>query len=126
MFVRGIRGAITVQHNDEAEILAATAQLLEEIVRANRVQPEAIASVFVTMTTDLDAAFPARAIRQMAGWEFVPLMCSTEIPVQGSLPRCIRLMVQVNTDMQQHEMKHVYLNEAKILRPDLSNSTSRS
>lgn len=122
MFVRGIRGAITVQHNKEEEILDATAQLLDEIVRANRVLPESIASVFVTMTTDLDAAFPARAIRQMSGWEFVPLMCSTEIPVRGSLPRCIRLMVQVNTDQQQHEMKHIYLNEAKILRPDLSDS----
>jgi chorismate mutase len=121
--VRGIRGATTVRRNDEAEILEATAELLHQIIQANQLQPESIASVFITMTTDLDAAFPARAVRQLAGWEYVPLMCSTEIPVKGSLPRCIRLMIQVNTDKAQHEMVHVYLNEAKSLRPDLSRSS---
>ncbi|MGV2805924.1 chorismate mutase, partial [Clostridium perfringens] len=73
---------------------------------------------------DLDATFPAKAIRQLEGWDLVPLMCSVEIPVQGSLPRCIRFMVQVNTDKSQSEIKHVYLNEAKRLRPDLSGSNA--
>lgn len=122
--VRGIRGATTVKRNDEAEILEATAELLHQMIQANQLRPESIASVFITMTTDLDAAFPARAVRQLAGWEYVPLMCSTEIPVKGSLPRCIRLMIQVNTDKAQHEMVHVYLNEAKSLRPDLSRSSN--
>lgn len=76
------------------------------------------------MTQDLDATFPAKAIRQLEGWDLVPLMCSVEIPVQGSLPRCIRFMVQVNTDKSQSEIKHVYLNEAKRLRPDLSGSNA--
>lgn len=74
------------------------------------------------MTADLDATFPARAIREIEGWEMVPLMCSVEIPVKGSLPNCIRLMVQVNTDKSQRDIRHVYLNEAQRLRPDLSQS----
>lgn len=120
MMNRGIRGATTVTKNDEQEILNETVLLLEEIVNRNDVKPEDICSVWITMTHDLDATFPARAIRELKGWDLVPLMCSVEIPVQGSLPRCIRLMVQVNTEKSQKEIKHVYLNEAQLLRPDLS------
>lgn len=119
MVVRGIRGAITVEHNEETEILDATIQLLNEIVLHNDVLPGDIASVFVTVTADLDAAFPARAIRQMQGWELVPLMCSLEISVPNGLPRCIRLMVLINTNKDQADIQHIYLNEAKKLRPDL-------
>jgi chorismate mutase len=124
MGVRGIRGAITVQNNEENEILAATAEMLNEIVVHNKVQPEDIASVFITVTDDLDAAFPAKAIRQMQGWELVPLMCSMEISVPNGLPKCIRLMVHVNTNKSQAEIHHIYLNEAKKLRPDLAQSKS--
>ncbi|USB34772.1 chorismate mutase [Paenibacillus sp. YPG26] len=120
MYNRGIRGATTVNRNDENEILHETVVLLKEIVSQNEITPEDICSVWITMTQDLDATFPARAIRQMNGWDLVPLMCSTEIPVKGSLPLCIRLMIQVNTNKSQREMKHVYLNEAKALRPDLT------
>lgn len=119
MSVRGIRGAITVELNEEKEILDATIELLNGIVEVNRFAPEDIASVFVTVTQDLDATFPARAIRQMAGWELVPLMCSLEVPVKGSLEKCIRLMVLVNTDVTQKDVRHVYLNRAQALRPDL-------
>lgn len=120
MFVRGIRGASTVLKNDESEILQVTSELLNEIVVGNKVNPEDICSVFITVTHDLDATFPARAIRSMSGWELVPLMCSTEIPVQNSLPLCIRLMVLINTEKTQGEIVHIYMNEAKKLRPDLS------
>ncbi|MCL6602379.1 MAG: chorismate mutase [Paenibacillus sp.] len=122
MVNRGIRGATTVTRNEETEILQETVVLLREIVDRNDVIAEDICSVWITMTADLDATFPARAIREMAGWEMVPLMCSTEIPVKGSLPQCIRLMVQVNTNKSQREIQHVYLNEAQKLRPDLSQS----
>jgi chorismate mutase len=121
MWVRGIRGATTVQHNEEKEILLATSELLNQIVVDNQVIPEDICSVFVTTTQDLTATFPARAIRQMQGWELVPLMCSLEIPVQPSLPLCIRLMVHVNTSKAQKQINHIYLNEAKVLRPDIVN-----
>jgi chorismate mutase len=119
MSVRGIRGAITVEVNEENPILDATIELLVGIVEVNHFAPEDIASVFVTVTHDLDATFPARAIRQMAGWELVPLMCSLEVPVKGSMEKCIRLMVLVNTDALQKEIRHVYLNRAQALRPDL-------
>ncbi|MGG3282416.1 chorismate mutase [Paenibacillus solani] len=124
MMNRGIRGATTVTRNDEQEIVQETLKLLEEMVRRNELEPEYISNIWITMTQDLDATFPAKAIRQLDGWDLVPLMCSVEIPVQGSLPRCIRFMVQVNTDKSQSEIKHVYLNEAKRLRPDLSGSKS--
>lgn len=124
MVNRGIRGATTVTKNEEAEILRETVVLLREIVERNDVIAENISNVWITMTNDLDATFPARAIREIEGWEMVPLMCSTEIPVKGSLPKCIRLMVQINTDKSQREIRHVYLNEAQKLRPDLSESKS--
>lgn len=120
MNTRGIRGAITVKANEENLILDATVAMLNEIVSQNQVAPENIACVWVTVTQDLDATFPARAIRQMPGWELVPLMCSLEIPVKGSLERCVRLMVLVNTDVSQAEIRHVYMEGAKALRPDLS------
>lgn len=120
MYARGIRGATTVTRNDAEEILHATTKLLQEIVAQNTVQPEQIANIWITMTEDLNATFPARAIRAMEGWDLVPLMCAIEIPVKGSLPLCIRLMVTINTDKEQHEIRHVYLNEAIALRPDLT------
>lgn len=124
MIVRGIRGATTVERNEEQEILDESIRLLNAIVEENGIVPEDIASVFVTVTQDLDATFPARAIRQMAGWELVPLMCSVEIPVKNSLPLCIRLMVLINTEKKQDEIVHVYFNEAKRLRPDLAGAES--
>jgi chorismate mutase len=123
MFVRGIRGATTVENNEENEILSATSELLNEIIAENGIIPEEIASVFVTVTTDINATFPAKAIRQMAGWELVPLMCALEMPVKGSLPLCVRLMVMVNTEKKQNEIVHVYQKEAMRLRPDLSKLT---
>ncbi len=126
MKVRGIRGATTVEHNEAEEILASTVELLNQIIVENDIEPEDICSVFVTTTQDLDATFPARAIRQMQGWELVPLMCSLEIAVKNSLEKCIRLMVLVNTHKDQNEIHHVYLNHASILRPDLKEKMNHS
>lgn len=123
MYNRGIRGATTVARNEESDILEATAAMLKEVVERNEIEPEDICSVWITVTPDLDATFPARAIRALNGWDMVPLMCSTEIPVKGGLPKCIRLLIQVNTTKGQREMKHVYLNEAQSLRPDLAASS---
>ncbi|MFX3633481.1 MAG: chorismate mutase [Candidatus Pristimantibacillus sp.] len=120
MSVRGIRGAITVDVNEQQPILQATIELLKEIVQENAIIPDDICSVMITVTNDLDATFPASAIRQMSGWELVPLMCALEVPVKGSLERCIRFMLHVNTDKTQAEVKHVYLGGARALRPDLS------
>lgn len=122
MSVRGIRAAITVEVNEKEPILDATLVLLNEVVKQNAIVPDDIASVFITVTHDLDATFPAIAIRQMSGWDLVPLMCALEVPVKGSLERCIRFMIHLNTDKTQAEINHVYLGGARVLRPDLSKS----
>ena len=119
MMVRGIRGATTVDRNGEKEILEATGQLMLKIIEENALEPEQIAGVLITVTQDLDAAFPAKAIRAISGWELVPLMCSVEMAAEGGLPLCVRLMVLANTDKRQDEIRHVYLNGAAVLRPDL-------
>jgi chorismate mutase len=119
MTTRGIRGAITVKGDQPELILAATQELLGAILRANAgLQAEDIASALFTTTDDLVSVHPALAARQM-GWEHVPMMCAREIPVPGSLPRCIRVLVQWNTERAQTAIKHVYLREAISLRPDL-------
>jgi chorismate mutase len=122
MNTRGIRGAITVSADEPNLILAATQELLEVILSANPgLKPEDISSAFFTTTDDLISVHPALAARQM-GWELVPMMCACEIPVPGSLARCVRVLVQWNTDRPQTAIKHVYLRDAIVLRPDLATS----
>ncbi|MDI6709495.1 MAG: chorismate mutase [Bacillota bacterium] len=116
--VRGIRGAITVEHNAAEEILDATRELLTALVDANQIAVDDIASIFLTMTPDLNAEFPALAARQL-GWHQVPLLGATEIAHPTAISRCIRVLMHVNTDKKQGEMKHLYLREAARLRPDL-------
>ncbi|ASS86342.1 chorismate mutase [Geobacillus sp. FSL K6-0789] len=118
--IRGIRGAITVERNEAGEIIAATETLLREMVRANDVAAHDVSFVLISVTDDITAAFPAQALRRLDGWTYVPVMCTREIPVPGSLPRCIRVMMTVETDKRQDEICHVYLKDAAMLRPDLS------
>ncbi len=125
MGVRGIRGATTVSVNQAGEILSATRELLEGILSANPgLQACDVSSVWFTMTTDLDAAYPAQAARDL-GWALVPALCATEIPVPEGLPRCIRVLVQWNTPLTQAEISHVYLRDAVCLRPDLNGSLDK-
>ncbi len=120
MPTRGIRGAATTINNQKEEILLTTRQLLIAILEANpTLATEDIASVLFTLTDDLDAAYPAKAARQL-GWTEPPLICAREIQVPGSLPSCIRVLIHWNTDLPQSSIKHVYLGEAANLRPDLS------
>lgn len=118
---RGIRGATTVETNSATHILEATGQLLTQILEANGIEVADIASVFFSATPDLTAAFPAQAARDL-GWHQVPLLDAQEIPVPGSLPRCVRVLVHWNTSRRQEEVKHIYLGEAARLRPDLQGS----
>ena len=119
MTLRGIRGATTVDSNNPPSILDATRELLTVIQDENkRLHPDDIASIFFTVTEDINAAYPASAAREM-GWVTVPLLCAREIPVPGSLPLCIRVLLHWNTTLPQAEIKHVYLKSAIILRPDL-------
>jgi chorismate mutase len=118
--IRGIRGAITVEHNEAKEIVDATETLLREMIRANDVAASDVSFVLISVTDDITAAFPAQALRRLEGWTYVPVMCMREIPVPNSLPRCIRVMMTVHTTKKQEEISHVYLRDAVVLRPDLS------
>jgi chorismate mutase len=117
--IRGVRGAITVNENDEQEIISATERLLKEAVDSNNIVADHVASIFISATADVDAAFPARALRNLDGWTYVPVMCMQELSVPGSLQKCIRVMIHFNTEKTQGEIKHIYLEGAAGLRPDL-------
>ncbi|MGQ9511973.1 chorismate mutase [Thermodesulfitimonas sp.] len=118
--VRGIRGAITVAGNTREEIIAATKELLLALVRENGIEIEDIASIFFTLTPDLNAEFPALAAREL-GWRYVPLLCAQEIDVPGATGKVLRVLMHVNTEKSQRELKHLYLKGAATLRLDLSN-----
>jgi chorismate mutase len=120
MSIRGIRGATVVTSDDPDQILSATRELLVEIRNANpSLIPEDLASVLFTVTADLRSAYPARAARDL-GWDLTPLLCALEIPVPGSLPYCIRVLIHWNTDLAQSAIHHIYLRDAVRLRPDLA------
>jgi chorismate mutase len=119
MSCRGVRGATTVERNEREEILMATRQLLALLVRRNGIDRKDVASAIFSTTPDLDAEFPALAARQL-GWLDVPLLCSHEIAVPGSLKFCIRVLVHWNTDIVQADIQHIYIRDAVKLRPDLS------
>ena len=116
---RGIRGAITVDADEPAGIVAATKRLLSEMIERNGVSTDDIASVLFSLTPDLRAAFPALGAREM-GWVHVPMLHFTEIDVPGALPRVVRVLMHVNTSRGQDELEHIYLDGAAVLRPDLS------
>jgi chorismate mutase len=118
MMVRGIRGATTVTENAPDAILEAAAELLGELVRLNEIEHDHVASIIFTATADLNAAFPAVAARQL-GWTDIALECMPEMNVPGSLQRCLRILMHVNTARSPREVVHVYLRGARALRPDL-------
>ncbi len=117
IWCRGIRGATTVGENSRAAILEATHELLVQLIEANGLLPEDIASVIFTTTPDLNAEFPAVAAREL-GWVDVALLCSHEIDVPGSLRLCIRVLINWNTPRRAKEIVHIYLREARSLRLD--------
>jgi chorismate mutase len=114
---RGIRGAITVPENNKEAIRAATKELLQKMIRINKVEISDIACILFTTTSDLNAAFPAAAAREL-GWTQVPLLCGHEMNVPGSLPSCLRVLVLYNTDKKNEDMVHVYLGGAVTLRDE--------
>ena len=118
MLVRGIRGAITVSENTKKEILSSTKELLLALKKTNDFNIEDIVSIFFSTTSDLDSAFPAAAAREL-GWSAVPLFGMQEANVQNGLKKCIRILIQINCEKKQSEIKHCYLREAKNLRKDL-------
>lgn len=117
MPMHGLRGATTATSNTAEAIYTATRELLEALTTANDLCEADLASVFFTMSPDLNAAYPAYAARQL-GWRDVALMCAQEVDVPDSVPYCIRVLIHWNTDQPQNALRHIYLREAARLRPD--------
>jgi len=114
---RGVRGATNVDENTSEAILKETRRLLALMIHLNGIEPDDVASVIFSTTRDLTAEYPALAARQL-GWLDAALMCGHEMDVPGGLPRCVRVLVNWNTDKAPHEVVHVYLRGARRLRPD--------
>ncbi len=122
MPVRGVRGAISVEADEADLVREAARELLQEILLRNRITnfDDVISAVFTT-TEDLVSAFPAEAARAI-GMSQVPLLCAREIPVTGSMPRCIRILLHINSELTPQQIEHVYLRDAQKLRPDLKSA----
>jgi chorismate mutase len=119
MTVRGIRGATSVPEDKPELILSATRELLQQLLEQNAITHfDDVVSAIFTTTPDLTSTFPAEAARSL-GMKQVPLLCASEIAVPGSLPKCIRVLLHVNTETPQAQIVHVYLHEARKLRPDM-------
>jgi chorismate mutase len=117
--VRAIRGATTVDHNTVADIDRAVGEMLDEVEAHNHLDFKEIVSVTFSVTRDLDAVFPAAIARQRPGWNSVPLLDVQQMHVEGSLSRCIRLLIHFNCPDLEVSIHHAYLRGAKALRPDL-------
>ena len=120
MAVRAVRGAIQVDEDDRQQVLDATTELLETVLERNGLTQEDLISVVFTATPDLTSEFPAYAARQM-GFVDVPLLCASEIAVAGAMPRVLRVLAHVETDLPRSEVKHAFLRGAAALRRDLPN-----
>ncbi|WP_312337689.1 chorismate mutase [Anaerospora hongkongensis] len=116
--LRGVRGATTVENNDKEEILAAVDELLKSLIQENDIQVQDIGAVIFSSTPDIDIVFPAAGARKI-GWTEVPLFGTQEIDCPTGIPRCIRVLILWNTEFSQPSIKHLYLRNAKVLRPDI-------
>lgn len=118
--VRAIRGAVTVPENTRAAMAEAVTELLDALDARNQLDPSYVISATFSVTRDLDAVFPAAIARQRPGWDEIPLLDVQHMHVEGSLPRCIRILVYVQMPTRTPKVQHIYLREAQDLRPDLS------
>jgi chorismate mutase len=117
--VHAVRGAVQVEGNDRAEILAGTTDLVTEVMSRNQLSPDDVISVIFTATPDLTAEFPALAARKL-GFQEVPLLCASEMDVPGAMPRVVRLMMHIETSKPRSAVQHVYLRGAAALRLDIA------
>jgi len=117
--LRGIRGAIQVEENNKNEILNKSAELVQQIILANNLEKQDVVAVFFTVTSEINKEFPAQALRQI-GLNYVPALCAKEIDVPGAMEKVIRVLVLAYTDLKPEEIRHQYLGQTRILRPDLS------
>jgi chorismate mutase len=123
--IRGVRGAITVKENTADEIVSATEILLQTMIEQNAISAEDVASIFISATDDINSTFPAKALRSLKDWTFVPVICMRELAIPDALSKCVRVMMHVNTEKTQAEIVHAYLQGAVGLRPDLANEGTK-
>ncbi len=116
--LRGVRGATTIETNDRQEILTAVSELLTTLTQENDINVQDIGAVIFSSTPDIDAAFPAAGARRL-GWTEVPLFGTQEIDCSTGIPLCIRVLILWNTEVPQQSIKHLYLRNANVLRPDI-------
>jgi chorismate mutase len=121
--MRAVRGATTVERDEAELVVAATRELLTELAGRNGLVLEQVISAIFTVTPDITSEFPARAAREL-GWVDVPLLCAMEIPTIRGLERCIRVLLHIETELPRSALRHVYLREARELRPDLSDEST--
>ena len=120
MYQRGIRGAVTIDENTQESIKSATIELITEIKQQNNIAPKDISHVIFTMTEDLNEVYPAKIAREeFKDWKYVPMMCFNEMNIRNSLEKCLRILIVINTQLEQKEIRHVYLKGAAKLREDL-------
>ncbi|MGE6752269.1 chorismate mutase [Rossellomorea sp. NPDC071047] len=124
--IRGVRGATTTDYDNEKEVLLSTESLLREMILHNDIMAEDVASVFISATSDIRSVFPAKALRRIEEWKYVPVMCMQELDLPGALPNCIRVMIHLNTTTPQKDIQHIYMKNAVSLRPDLKDTASIS
>ena len=120
--MRGLRGATTVEENTAQAIWAATQEVVSEMLKRNNVKTEDIGAAIFSATEDITAAFPASGARKLTGFDAVPLFDARQMDVEGAMDKCIRVLLLVDTDLKQREIKHVFLGKAANLRPDLANN----
>lgn len=119
IYSRGVRGAITVDDNSQSAIKEATVVLLDAMIKENEIETKDIAFAIFTLTPDINAAFPAKYARAELDFSQVPMMCYNELDVEGSIQKCLRILLNINTSKEQNEIKHIYLKGASVLRQDL-------
>lgn len=122
MYQRGIRGAITVEVNTEEALRDAVVELIREIKNQNQYNDSDISHVIFTLTEDINCVYPAKIAREeFKTWQYVPMMCISEMKIENSISKCLRILIVINTELEQKELKHVYLKGAIKLRKDLNN-----
>jgi chorismate mutase len=121
--MRAVRGATTVERDDAEQVVSATRELLTALAERNAIGHDQVISAIFTVTPDITSEFPARAAREL-GWIDVPLLCAMEIPTTRGLTHCIRVLLHIETELPRSSLRHVYLRDAKELRPDLSDETT--
>ncbi|MBR2068930.1 MAG: chorismate mutase [Candidatus Gastranaerophilales bacterium] len=124
MYSRGVRGAITLDENTQEAVKQGIIELLDEILIQNEIATEDIAFAIFTLTNDINADFPAKYARLHCKFNNVPMMCYHELETPNSLKKCLRVLLNINTNKAQDEIKHIYLKGAKILREDITNGNN--